>query len=181
MKSFRWLNFDVVGLQLDYYLPARDVKSCRPSPKLHNLVLNLSVFLFQSLRHPNLVNLIEVFRRKRRLHLVFEFCERTVLDEVEAHPHGAPEEVAQMIAWQTLVGLRYIHSRHCIHRDIKPENLLLTSTGLLKLCDFGFARSVSSPDGDLTEYVATRWYRAPELLCAMPKYGPAVDVWAVGR
>ncbi|XP_071454151.1 cyclin-dependent kinase-like 1 [Hetaerina americana] len=148
-------------------------------PVIRKIALR-EIRMLKNLRHPNLVNLIEVFRRKRRLHLVFEYCERTVLDEVEAHPHGAPEEVAQMIAWQTLVGLNYIHSRHCVHRDIKPENLLLTSNGLLKLCDFGFARSMSSPNGEMTEYVATRWYRAPELLCAMTNYGPAVDIWAVG-
>lgn len=101
------------------------------------------LFLFQNLKHPNLVNLIEVFRRKRRLHLVFEFCEKTVLNELEKYVNGCPEELCQQIIWQTLNAVAYCHQRGCIHRDIKPENILLTSTGIVKLCDFGFARMMS--------------------------------------
>ena len=71
-----------------------------------------------------------------------------------------------------------------IHRDIKPENMLLLGSGILKLCDFGFARMMPAgcPQlaGDMSEYVATRWYRAPELLVSGAAYGPGVDVWAIG-
>lgn len=67
-----------------------------------------------------------------------------------------------------------------MHRDIKPENLLMNSDGTLKLCDFGFARQLpTGMQGKLTDYVATRWYRAPELLLSDPHYGKAVDTWAV--
>ncbi|XP_073990698.1 cyclin-dependent kinase-like 4 isoform X2 [Rhodnius prolixus] len=135
--------------------------------------------LLKSLKHPNLVNLVEVFRRKRRLHLVFEFCERTVLAELERHPQGCPAGVCKEIVWQTLHGLSYCHLHNCIHRDIKPENILLTANGVVKLCDFGFAR-VMSPGENYTDYVATRWYRAPELLVGDTLYGSAVDVWATG-
>lgn len=95
------------------------------------------------MKHPNLVNLIEVFRRKRRLHLVFEFCEKTVLNELERYPRGCPEILTQQIIWQTLQAVAYCHKHGCIHRDIKPENILLTSNGVVKLCDFGFARMMS--------------------------------------
>lgn len=67
-----------------------------------------------------------------------------------------------------------------IHRDIKPENLLISSTGVLKLCDFGFARTLLSPGAQYSEYVATRWYRAPELLVCDRQYACGVDVWAAG-
>ncbi|GIX66719.1 cyclin-dependent kinase-like 1, partial [Caerostris extrusa] len=67
----------------------------------------------------------------------------------------------------------------CIHRDVKPENILITKDGVVKLCDFGFARTLS-PGDNYTDYVATRWYRAPELLVGETQYGPAVDVWAIG-
>lgn len=103
----------------------------------------LKSFAFQNLKHPNLVNLLEVFRRKRRLHLVFEFCERTVLNELERYPRGCPELLTQQIVWQTLQGVAYCHQHGCIHRDIKPENILLTAAGVVKLCDFGFARMLS--------------------------------------
>eukprot|EP00116_Pleurobrachia_bachei_P003107 sb/3463369/ len=67
----------------------------------------------------------------------------------------------------------------CIHRDVKPENILVTKSGIVKLCDFGFARLMSGEE-EYTDYVATRWYRAPELLVGDTQYGPPVDVWAVG-
>ncbi|OTF69087.1 hypothetical protein BLA29_014889, partial [Euroglyphus maynei] len=67
----------------------------------------------------------------------------------------------------------------CIHRDVKPENILLTRECIVKLCDFGFARTLI-PGENYTDYVATRWYRAPELLVGDTNYGPAVDVWAIG-
>ncbi|XP_020563690.2 cyclin-dependent kinase-like 1 isoform X4 [Oryzias latipes] len=132
------------------------------------------------LKHVNLVNLLEVFRRKRRLHLVFEFCEQTVLNELDRHPRGVPEAQLKSIVWQTLQAVNFCHKHNCIHRDVKPENILLTKTGVIKLCDFGFARILTGPEDDYTDYVATRWYRAPELLVGDTQYGPPVDVWALG-
>lgn len=67
-----------------------------------------------------------------------------------------------------------------MHRDIKPENILVSPNGVIKLCDFGFARFVSGPNESCTDYVATRWYRAPELLVGDSRYGRPVDVWALG-
>jgi serine/threonine protein kinase len=67
-----------------------------------------------------------------------------------------------------------------IHRDIKPENLLVSRNGTLKLCDFGFARTLAGPGARYTDYVATRWYRGPELLTGDTAYGKPVDVWAIG-
>uniref|UniRef100_UPI0037E879FF cyclin-dependent kinase-like 1 n=1 Tax=Semicossyphus pulcher TaxID=241346 RepID=UPI0037E879FF len=136
--------------------------------------------MLKQLKHVNLVNLLEVFRRKRRLHLVFEFCEQTVLNELDRHPRGVPEAQLKSIVWQTLQAVNFCHKHHCIHRDVKPENILLTKTGVIKLCDFGFARILTGPEDDYTDYVATRWYRAPELLVGDTQYGPPVDVWALG-
>lgn len=139
---------------------------------------NCVIFL-QNLKHPNLVSLIEVFRRKRRLHLVFEFCEHTVLHELERNPQGCSDNLTKQITYQTLNGVAYCHAQGCLHRDIKPENILLTAQGQVKLCDFGFARMLS-PGENYTDYVATRWYRAPELLVGDVQYGTPVDVWAIG-
>lgn len=138
------------------------------------------VRMLQHLKHANLVNLIEVFRRKRKLHLVFEYCEHTLLRELDRHPRGVPEPLARSITWQTLQAVSFCHQQNCIHRDVKPENILLTRHRVIKLCDFGFARTLTGPCDYYTDYVATRWYRAPELLVGDPQYGAPVDVWALG-
>ncbi|XP_037881959.1 cyclin-dependent kinase-like 1 [Glossina fuscipes] len=147
-------------------------------PAIRKIALR-EIRLLKNLKHPNLVSLLEVFRRKRRLHLVFEFCELTVLHELERHPQGCPEHLTKQIVYQTLQGVAYCHKQGCLHRDIKPENILLTAQGQVKLCDFGFARMLS-PGENYTDYVATRWYRAPELLVGDTQYGTPVDVWAIG-
>ncbi|XP_075422431.1 cyclin-dependent kinase-like 4 [Ascaphus truei] len=136
--------------------------------------------MLKQLKHNNLVNLLEVFRRKRKLHLVFEYCDHTVLNELEKHPSGVSDAMTKNIMRQILQAVNFCHKHNCIHRDVKPENILLTKQGVIKLCDFGFARILTRPGDDYTDYVATRWYRAPELLVGDTQYGVAVDVWAVG-
>jgi mitogen-activated protein kinase 1/3 len=85
--------------------------------------------------------------------------------------------------YQILRGLKYIHSANVLHRDLKPSNLLLNTNCDLKICDFGLAR-IADPDHDhtgfLTEYVATRWYRAPEIMLNSKGYNKSIDVWSVG-
>lgn len=136
--------------------------------------------MLKQLKHPNLVNLIEVFKRKKRLHLVFEFVDHTVLNELDRNPRGVPEPMTKSIIWQTLQAVNFCHQHNCIHRDVKPENILISKQGKVKLCDFGFARLLTGPDDEYTDYVATRWYRAPELLVGDTQYGPPVDIWAIG-
>ncbi|KAI8487650.1 Cyclin-dependent kinase-like 1 [Branchiostoma belcheri] len=99
--------------------------------------------MLKQLKHANLVNLLEVFRRKRRLHLVFEYCDHTVLNELDRNPKGVPEHQTKRIIWQTLQAVNFCHQHNCIHRDVKPENILITKQGVIKLCDFGFARLLS--------------------------------------
>lgn len=89
----------------------------------------------------------------------------------------------QYFIYQTLRGLKAMHSANVIHRDLKPSNLLLNGNCDLKICDFGLARHVGHVDdnqGFMTEYVATRWYRAPEIMLTFKKYTSAIDVWSVG-
>ncbi|XP_065210912.1 cyclin-dependent kinase-like 4 [Planococcus citri] len=139
------------------------------------------VRILKRLRHENLVQLFEVFKKKRRFYLVFEYIGKTVLDDLENNPKGLGEQQALEYIYQLIRVVDFCHTRNIIHRDIKPENLLISSTGILKLCDFGCARIISNyQDCVCTEYVATRWYRAPELLVRDRKYGKPVDVWAVG-
>jgi len=92
------------------------------------------------------------------------------------------QEKIQWFMYQMLCGLNYIHSAGVIHRDLKPSNLLINSNCELKLCDFGLSRGVSDEREaeDLTEYVVTRWYRAPEIMLSCPSYDNKIDVWSVG-
>ncbi len=98
---------------------------------------------------------------------------------------GILEEIhRKYIVYQVLKALKYIHSGELIHRDLKPSNILLNSECQCKLADFGLARSIAMKEEEgppvLTEYVATRWYRAPEILLGSTKYSKAVDMWSVG-
>ncbi|CAB4442057.1 MAP kinase [Rhizophagus irregularis] len=90
----------------------------------------------------------------------------------------------QYFIYQICRGLKYIHSANVLHRDLKPGNLLVNADCELKICDFGLARGFSdSPDhnaGFMTEYVATRWYRAPEIMLSFQNYTKAIDMWSVG-
>jgi len=134
------------------------------------------------LRHENLVNMLEHTRKWRRLYIVFEYVDGTVLDFLESQRTKQIEySIAREITWQLLRALEFIHQHGMIHRDIKPENILYSKDGVVKLCDFGFARPNAKINGEIfTDYVATRWYRAPELLVKELHYDEGVDIWAVG-
>lgn len=143
------------------------------------------VKILRLLRHPNIVSLREAFRRKGKLYLVFEYVEKNLLEVLESHQGGLPPELVRRYVFQLCRAIEWCHRNNVIHRDIKPENLLIngaatTTTGgtpaaasaddangsaqSLKLCDFGFARlmpNVAAGEPNvLTDYVATRWYRA---------------------
>ncbi|KAJ3293550.1 Mitogen-activated protein kinase [Borealophlyctis nickersoniae] len=87
----------------------------------------------------------------------------------------------QYFIYQICRGLKYIHSANVLHRDLKPGNLLVNADCELKICDFGLARGLSDTNaGFMTEYVATRWYRAPEIMLSFKSYTKAIDMWSVG-
>lgn len=87
----------------------------------------------------------------------------------------------QYFIYQICRGLKFIHSANVLHRDLKPGNLLVNADCELKICDFGLARGLSdSTAGFMTEYVATRWYRAPEIMLSFKSYTKAIDMWSVG-
>jgi len=138
------------------------------------------VKILRIVRHENIVQLKEAFRRKGKLYLVFEFIEKSMLDVLESNPTGVDTETVRLLTCQLGRAIEHCHRHDVIHRDIKPENLLINPVdSALRLCDFGFARTMT-PDAPLTDYVATRWYRAPELLLGSTHYGKDVDIWALG-
>ena len=141
--------------------------------------------MLQQLKHPNIVEFQESFTHKGNLFLVFEYCERNLLEVLEESPDGLSPKLIKSFVYQMCKAIAYMHKNNMIHRDIKPENLLIDENLNLKLCDFGFARKVrlnknNNNVDEMTDYVATRWYRSPELLLSGGIYGPDVDYWAVG-
>eukprot|EP00388_Colpodella_angusta_P025516 GDKK01002899.1.p1 GENE.GDKK01002899.1~~GDKK01002899.1.p1 ORF type:complete len:560 (+),score=129.73 GDKK01002899.1:66-1682(+) len=120
------------------------------------------------------------------IYLVFDYMETDLHAVIRANI--LLDIHKQYIVYQVLKAMKFLHSGQLLHRDMKPSNILLNSDCLVKIADFGLARSVASFEGpnanniqaNLTDYVATRWYRAPEILWAWPNYGAASDVWSAG-
>ncbi len=140
----------------------------------------------KKLTHPNIVKLKEVIRVNDILHMVFEFAESNLYQIMKSRSDPFPETEIQSIMYQTLLGIAYIHKNGFFHRDLKPENLLInTVTGggplnyIIKICDFGQAREIRSTP-PYTEYIATRWYRAPECLLRSNVYSSPMDIFALG-
>ncbi|GAA5866232.1 hypothetical protein JCM3774_004127 [Rhodotorula dairenensis] len=155
--------------------------------------------------HPNVIPLYDAFLlpTSRELYFVFE-CMEGNLYQLTKSRRGRPIAAALFasIFFQILAGLAHVHDHGYFHRDLKPENLLITTTGLtdypssrinappnapkekdvivvVKLADFGLAREIMSTP-PYTEYVSTRWYRAPEVLLRSRDYSAPVDLWALG-
>ncbi|XP_073271039.1 mitogen-activated protein kinase homolog NTF6 isoform X1 [Primulina huaijiensis] len=112
------------------------------------------------------------------VYIVYELMD-TDLHQIICSSQELTENHCQYFLYQLLRGLKYIHSADVLHRDLKPSNLLLDANCDLKICDFGLARTTSETDF-MTEYVVTRWYRAPELLLNCSEYTAAIDMWSVG-
>jgi cyclin-dependent kinase-like len=112
--------------------------------------------------------------------LVFEYVDRNLLEILEEKTTGIPEDLIKKYMYQIVKAVEICHRNEIIHRDIKPENLLVSINHKVKLCDFGFSRTMPQSKNGMTDYVATRWYRPPELLLGSSTYGKDIDIWAIG-
>lgn len=132
----------------------------------------------RKLVHPNIVKLKEVIRENDELHMVFEFMEANLYQMMKDRQKMLPETKVRNIMFQTLQSLHVMHRHGYFHRDVKPENILV-SKDTVKMADFGLAREIRSRP-PFTDYVSTRWYRAPEVLLRSVTYNSPIDLWAVG-
>ena len=153
--------------------------------KLVQKTMKRELAMLQMLRHENVVEFQEAFISKGDFFLVFEYVEKNLLEVLEESPKGLNPKLIKSFVFQMCKAVSYLHKNNMIHRDVKPENLLIDENLNLKLCDFGFARKVklnrqNNNIDTMTDYVATRWYRSPELLLSGGIYGPEVDYWAIG-
>ncbi|KAF9954200.1 Cyclin-dependent kinase 10 [Mortierella alpina] len=138
--------------------------------------------LLKTLRHDNIVLVKEVAVGSDldQIFLVMEYCEQdmaALMDNVKT-PYTSAE--VKCLMYQLLKGIEYCHDHYVIHRDLKLSNLLLNAQGILKIADFGLARSFGLPSRPMTPKVVTLWYRAPELLFGDSNYTTAVDMWSAG-
>lgn len=136
----------------------------------------------RALRSPFIVRLNEVIRNQHdgSLFYVFEFIDSDLCRLLKQHSSGLDELRALTLARQLFTGLHHMHQHGFFHRDLKPENVLFeTSQETIRICDFGQARSLRARP-PFTDYVGTRWYRAPECLLRDEGYSSPIDVWAGG-
>ena len=142
------------------------------------------VMLLQELNgHDNIIRLLNVIKAENDLdlYLVFDYMEADLFNVIRANI--LQEIHKKFIIYQILKALKFIHSADIIHRDLKPSNIFINSDCHIKLGDFGLARTVDHNPrmgGVVTNYVATRWYRAPEMILSGHKYGKPIDMWSVG-
>jgi cyclin-dependent kinase 10 len=141
------------------------------------------IALLKSLQHENIINVKDVVVGGAGLHNIFivmEYCKQDLaymMDNTKSH--FTFSEV-KCIMLQLLRGIQYLHKHFIIHRDLKLSNLLITSKGILKIADFGLAKTCGDPPCPMTPNVVTLWYRSPELLLGEKNYSFAVDMWSVG-
>jgi len=156
--------------------------------------------LLKHFRHENIINILDMMPPLVKdledfsdVYIVTDLME-TDLHRIIYSKQSLSIEHVQLFVYQILRALKYMHSANVIHRDLKPSNLLVNSNCDLKVCDFGLARGIlqthdeyqmtNGPSGVssmlLTEYVVTRWYRAPEIMLACHRYSKPVDIWSIG-
>ncbi|KAM7476451.1 hypothetical protein LguiB_023694 [Lonicera macranthoides] len=133
--------------------------------------------------HQNVIAIKDIIRPPRKenfndVYIVYELMD-TDLHHIIRSNQQLNDDHCRRFLYQLLRGVKYVHSANVLHRDLKPSNLLLNANCDLKIGDFGLARTTSETDF-MTEYVVTRWYRAPELLLNCSEYTAAIDIWSVG-
>lgn len=140
------------------------------------------------LEHENVLGIKRILKPSdpksfNEIYVISELME-TDLAQIIKSNQSLTDDHIQFFLYQILRGLKYIHSAGIYHRDLKPRNLLVNSNCDLKICDFGLARadieSLQNNQTVMTDYIATRWYRAPEVILSWKKYTAAIDVWSVG-
>lgn len=144
--------------------------------------------LLKFLNHENIIQIKDLFpavsiKNFESIYLVTEFVSTDLMQIIHSD-NSLSEEHIKFILFQILSALKYLHSANIIHRDLKPSNILINEDWEIKICDFGLARAMDTKEfgenSDMTMYVTTRIYRAPELLFNLGEYSTQIDVWSVG-
>lgn len=140
------------------------------------------IAVLKTLQHQNIVLLKDIIVEKCQLYMVLDFVCQDLRTCINATPDGhfMDHKLIKNYMKQILQAIDFCHTRRVLHRDLKPENILITSKGIVKVTDFGLARTVSIPVRTYTHQVVTLHYRAPELLLGADNYFTSVDIWSIG-
>ena len=189
--------YGVVVAAKDNSIPADEENSNLVAIKKIEKAFEHKVFTLRTLRelkimrllnHDNIMSVKTILKPKSleeftELYVVSELMETDLAQIIKSNQVLSDEHI-QFFLYQILRGLKYSHSCGILHRDLKPRNLLVNSNCDLKICDFGLARAnidtLMTPSASLTDYIATRWYRAPEVILSLRQYTASIDVWSVG-
>ncbi|NXR25557.1 STK36 kinase, partial [Cinclus mexicanus] len=148
----------------------------RSEKELRNLQREIEIV--RDLHHPNIIQMLDSFETAKEVVVVTDYAEGELFQILE-DDGSLPEDQVQTIAAQLISALYYLHSHRILHRDMKPQNILLGKDGVVKLCDFGFARAMSIHTMVLTSIKGTPLYMSPELVEERP-YDHTADLWSVG-
>ncbi|XP_054611327.1 serine/threonine-protein kinase 36 isoform X2 [Dunckerocampus dactyliophorus] len=168
-KGMKRFTGQVVALK---FMPKRG----RSNKELQSLKKEIDIMT--NLQHPNIVKLFDSFETETEVVVVTEFAEGQLFQIIE-DDGSLPESQVREIACQLVSALYYLHSRRILHRDMKPQNILFDKNGVVKLCDFGFARAMSVSTMVLTSIKGTPLYMSPELVAEKP-YDHTADLWSLG-
>ncbi|KAM1470430.1 hypothetical protein ACFX11_041148 [Malus domestica] len=167
--------------QLGIEVAVKEIDKTQLSPKVSDNLLK-EISILSTINHPNIIRLFEAIQTKDRIYLVLEYCDGGDLAAYIHRQGKVSETVARHFMRQLAAGLQVLQEKHLIHRDLKPQNLLLSTTvedtPLLKIGDFGFARSLT-PQGLADTLCGSPLYMAPEIIKSQ-KYDAKADLWSVG-
>lgn len=147
------------------------------------------VRILTRLQHENIIRIHYAYRMPsdgtnlQEIYLVQDLMGPDLYKLIHQMKQDISNEHIAFFTYQMIRGIKYIHSANVIHRDLKTQNILVNANCDLKICDFGMSRVLDETHdhrGALTEYVTTRWYRAPEIVVDPKSYSKAVDVWSIG-
>ena len=175
-KTGEYVAIKILKKKYSNWEECLELRECKSLKKLQDSSLNSHQKGIQ-----NIIKLKEMIFIKETgtLNLIFEYMEKDLFILMkERTPKKLNENQIRSIIYQTLNGLSYMHKYGFFHRDLKPENLLVTGE-IIKIADFGLAREIRSIP-PYTEYVSTRYYRAPECILKSTNYNSPIDIWALG-
>ena len=175
-KTGEYVAIKILKKKYSNWEECLELRECKSLKKLQDSSFNSHQKGIQ-----NIIKLKEMIFIKETgtLNLIFEYMEKDLFILMkERTPKKLNENQIRSIIYQTLNGLSYMHKYGFFHRDLKPENLLVTGE-IIKIADFGLAREIRSIP-PYTEYVSTRYYRAPECILKSTNYNSPIDIWALG-